>query len=107
MVPRQSAAQAQEAMCGLLCLAPGTACMKPEAEQRTVRRDEAGQGKVGCSGTPPWEGSSLPIVPIEGSRAPSSLYQCLFEVRQAEPHHTQLEHQRTSGDCGGLWERLG
>lgn len=53
-----------------------------------------------------WEGSSLSTVPIEGSRAPSSLHQCVFEVKQTEPHHTQLKHQRTAGDSRGLWERL-
>lgn len=66
-------------------------------------------GKAGCwSGWYPlWVGSSLSVVPVEDSRAPSSLYQCVFEVRSAEPHHTQLEHQKTAGDCRELWERPG
>lgn len=82
--------------------------MKPEAEQRAARRDEAGQGKVGCSGTSPWEGSSLPTIPIEGSRAPSPFTSVSLRLgRQSHTTHSWNIKGLlgTVGNCGKGWGR--
>lgn len=83
--------------------------VKPEAEEDREGR-WAGPGQVGCwSGWyRHWEGFfSLSTILAEGSRAPSFLHQHVFEVKQTEPHHTQLKHQRAAGDCGGTVGKTG